>query len=137
MATCVAANVVSDHIIPNVEPNNLESLFVNVIFHANKQLTIGNIYRLPSAPADSTMCTLSTLNSLGKQNEAIIFGNFNCNLLGCSSPKDRNLFDSIHLIQLITELTRIDSKSKSSSLLDWILFSNPDGIIKSLSYLTA
>ena len=40
--TYVAANLVSDHISPTVEPVNFECLFVNIIFHENKQLTIGN-----------------------------------------------------------------------------------------------
>lgn len=63
-ATHVPANSISDHIISTVEPNNFECLFVTVIFHANKQLTIGNIYRPPSAPADSTMCTGNKMNEL-------------------------------------------------------------------------
>ncbi len=129
MVTYVAANLVSDHISPTVEPVNFECLFVNIIFHENKQLTIGNIYRPPSSPADSTMRILSTINSLGRQNKFIILGDFNCNWLDRSSHKDRNLFDSVHLTQLINKPTRVDSRS--SSLLDWILVSNPDRIVKS------
>jgi len=34
---------ISDCLSSNVEPINLESLFTNIIFHENKQLTIGNI----------------------------------------------------------------------------------------------
>lgn len=46
VATYVAANLVSDHIIPVVEPVNFECLFVNIIFHENKQL-IGKFTGLP------------------------------------------------------------------------------------------
>lgn len=75
------------------------------------------------------MCILSTINSLGRHNELIILGDFNSYWLHCSSHKDRNLFDSVHLTQLINEPTRVDHRS--SSLLNWILVSNPDRIVKS------
>ena len=75
------------------------------------------------------MCILSTINSLGRHNELIILGDFNSYWLHCSSHKDRNLFDGVHLTQLINEPTRVDYRS--SSLLDWILVSNPDRIVKS------
>ena len=58
-------------------------------------------------------------------------GDFNRNYLDRSSAKDRNLFNSANLTQLITEPTRVDPVHLSKSLLDWILVSHPDRIIKS------
>lgn len=74
VATSVAANLASNHICPSVEPVNFECLFVSIIFNENKHLTIGNIYRPPSAPVDSTLSFLSTINSLERHNELIILG---------------------------------------------------------------
>lgn len=128
MVTYVDANLISECIIPEVDPVNFESLFINIIFHVNKRFIIGKIYRPPSAPSDSTKCILSTINSLAKHKELIILVDFNCNWLDRSSPGDKN-FSSVNLTQLIKEPTRVDSRS--SSLLDWILVSNPERIFKS------
>lgn len=129
VATYISASLVSERVIPNVEPDHFECLFIRVTLQANKKIIIGNIYRPPAAPSDSTMCILSTINSFDKQHELILLGDFNSNWLDCSSAKDRNLFGSVNLTQLITETTRIDSRS--SILIDWILVTNPDRIIKS------
>ncbi|XP_044218812.1 uncharacterized protein LOC122989855 isoform X1 [Thunnus albacares] len=59
----------------------------------------------------------------------IILGDFNCNWLDRSFSNDRNLINSVNLTQLIKEPTRVDYRS--SSLLDWILVTNPERIIKS------
>ena len=53
-------------------------------------------------------------------------GDFNGNRLDCSSPTDRNVFGSVKLTQLINEPTRVDYWT--SSLLDWILVTNPERI---------
>lgn len=100
-----------------------------VIAICNCKLIIGNIYRPPSAPSGSTMCILSTINSFDKHHELIILGDFNNNWLDRSSANDRNLFGSVNLTQLIMEPTRVDNRS--STLIDWILVTNPDRIIKS------
>lgn len=75
------------------------------------------------------MCILSTITSLKKHNEMIILGDFNINWLDRSSSSHQNLFSSINLTQSINEPTRVDIRS--SSLLDWILVTNPERIIKS------
>lgn len=129
VATYVASHLNSKRIIPNVEPVNFECLFTNIIFHENKTLTIGNIYRPPLAPADSTKCILSTIDSLEKHNELIILGDFNRSWLSHSSANDRHLVHGANFTQLINEPTRIDPRS--SSWLDWILITNPGRIIKS------
>lgn len=126
MFTYVDANLIFECIIPEVDPVNFESLFINIIFHVNKRFIIGKIYRPPSAPSDSTKCILSTINSLAKHKELILLVDFNW--LDRSSPGDKN-FSSVNLTQLIKEPTRVDSRS--SSLLDWILVSNPERILKS------
>ena len=131
VATYVSSNLCSELVIPNEKPLHFECLFIKIIFHANKHLIIGNIYRPPDAPAESTQCILSTINSIDHLNEIIILGDFNRNYLDRSSAKDRNLFNSANLTQLITEPTRVDPVHLSKSLLDWILVSHPDRIIKS------
>ena len=129
LATYVDSNLHSERLTPAVEPVHFESLFINIKFHDNKHLTIGNIYRPPSAPAHSTECILSTINSFDSHNELIILGDFNKNWPSHSCTNDRNLFRSVNLTQLIKEPTRVDNRS--SSLLDWILVTNPGRIIKS------
>ena len=116
-------------ITPNVEPVNFKCLFTSIIFHENKTLTIGSIYRPPSTPADSMKCILSTVNSFQKHSELIILGDFNSNWLSHSSTNDRHLFHGANFTQLINEPTRVDPQL--SSLLDWILVTNPERIIKS------
>lgn len=123
------ADRATECVSPNVAPTNFECLFTNIIFHENKQLTIGNIYRPPSAPTDSLNGSLATINSLDRHNELIILGDFNNNWLDRTFSGDGNLFGSVGHTQLITELTRVDGRS--SALLDWILVSNPDRNIKS------
>lgn len=116
-------------LIPNIQPFNFECLFIKVTRHTNKKLIIGNIYRPPSAPSDSTMFILSTINSFEKHFELFILGHFNSNWLDRFSVNDRNLFGSVNLTQLIKEPTRVNHRS--SSLLDWILVTNPERIINS------
>lgn len=129
VATYVDVNLSSERIIPEVDSVNFECIFINIIFHENKHLIIGNIYRPPSALSDSTQCILSTINSLCRHKKLIILGDFNSNWLNRSSDGDKNLFSSVNLTQLIKNPTRVDSKS--SSLLDLILVSNPERIVKS------
>lgn len=116
MATYVAANLVVERVTPTVKPLNFECIFINISLHENKHLTIGSIYMPPSAPSDSTMCILSTINSLKKHNEMIILGDFNINWLDRSSSNHRNLFSSVNLTQSINEPTRVDIRSSSVRL---------------------
>lgn len=116
-------------IVSSIEPINFESIFVKITFHANKSLIVGSIYRPPSAPTDSLLNILNTISSLDKSNtkELIILGDFNRNWLDHSSTKGKNLIKSVNLTQLINEPTRVNGQS--SSLLDWILVTNPERII--------
>lgn len=123
LLTYVSSNLTAELLSPNVKPQYFEGLFVKIIFHENKRIIIGNIYKPPSAPAESTDCILSTINSLDCNTEKIILGDFNSNWLDRSSHRDRNLFNSINLTQLINEPTRVGPSS--SSLIDWILVSHP------------
>ncbi len=58
VVTYVSVNLLSECATPTVDPVNFESLFVNIMLHDNKHLTIGTIYRPPSAPSDSANCIL-------------------------------------------------------------------------------
>lgn len=124
LATYVASRLNSKCVIHNVEPLNFECLLTNITFHENKTSTTSNIYRPPPALAGSTECILSTINSFEKHNELIILGDFNNNWLSHSSTNDRHSFHSTNFTQLINEPTRVDPRS--SSLLDWILVTNPE-----------
>ncbi len=63
MAVYVSSDLVSELIIPTVEPLHFECIFVKVIFHSNKCITIGSMHRPPSSPAESFNCMISTITS--------------------------------------------------------------------------
>jgi len=67
----------------------MDVLFVAIIVHENKQLTIGNIYRPPSSPTDSINDILAAINSLDRHNELIILCDFNNNWFNRSSSGDK------------------------------------------------
>ena len=62
-------------------------------------------------------------------NELLLLGDFNRNWLDKSSNTVKSKCNSINLTQLITEPTRVTKNTMS--LLDWILVSHPNRIIKS------
>ena len=64
VATYVSSKLSSELVTPNVNILHFECLFVKIILHENKHLTIGNIYRNPSAPTETTNCIISTINSI-------------------------------------------------------------------------
>ena len=86
MATYISSNLTAELITPTVKPTHFECLFVKIIFHQNKYITVGNVYRPPSAPVESSKCLMSTPS----KNEMIILGDFNKNWLDKSSGKDKN-----------------------------------------------
>lgn len=102
---------------------------MKITLHANKYITIGNIYRPPSAPVESINHMISTINSIKLKNEIILLGDFNKNWLDKSANNDKNSFGNLNLTQVISEPTRITSSCQS--LLDWILVSHPDRFLKS------
>jgi len=129
VASYISSTLVSELATPKDNPLYFEAVFVKIILHKNKQIIIGNIYRPPKAPVESTKNIISTINSLDAHTEMIILCDFNNNWLAGSCRQDHNLFSSSNLTQIITEPTRSDSKS--TSLLDWILVSHPGRIISS------
>jgi len=129
VATYISSHLSSELIMPKERAVYFECLFVNIVFHENKQISIGNIYRPPNSPVESTNCILATINSLDHVNELILLGDFNRNWLDRSSTYEKNLFNGLNLTQLITDPTRVVNKSKS--LLDWILVTHPNRILQS------
>ena len=129
VVTYVSADLASELIVPTVEPVHFESIFVKVILHENKYITIGNIYRPPSAPAVSFNCIVSTINSIHEKNELVILGDFNRCWLDKASKNAKHIIGNLNLTQLINEPTRVTPTCQS--LLDWILVSHPNRIIKS------
>jgi len=129
LLTYVSSNLTAGLILPTVNSLHFECLFVKIILQENKRLIIGNIYKPSNAPAGTTECILSTVNSLDCTSEKIILGDFNSCWADNSSRNDCNLFHSINLTQIINEPTRVGPSS--SSLLDWIQVSHPDRILQS------
>jgi len=99
VATYISSTVVSELATPKENPLHFEVLFVKIILHKNKQIIIGNIYRPPKAPVESTKNIISTINSLDAHTEMIILGDFNNNWLAGSCRQDRNLFSSSNLTE--------------------------------------
>lgn len=97
IATYVSSNLVSELIIPHVEPLHFDCIFVKVALHENKCITIGNIYRPPSAPAESFNYMISTINYITCRNEIIILGDFNKNWIAEFSSKEKNIFGNLNL----------------------------------------
>lgn len=123
MAIYVSSEIISEVTIPTVEPLHFECVFVKVIFHTNKCIIIGSIYRPPSSPAETFDRLISTISSISCKNEIILLGDFNKNWLDKSSDKVKKLLSSLNLTQLIKEPTQITPTTQS--LLDWILVSHP------------
>lgn len=111
VSTYVLSNLASKLIIPDIEPQHFECIFVKITLHANKYITVGNIYRPPSAPADSLHNMITTINSIKFKNELTLLGDFNKNWLDKSAIKDINGFGDLHLSQLISEPTRVTRTS--------------------------
>lgn len=129
VATYVSRNLTAERIYPTVEPVNFESFSVKIVLQNNKNIIVTNIYRPPSEPADSMKNIIATVTSFKNKSEMIILGDFNSNWLHRSSSKDKSLVASANLTQLITEPTRVSQRS--STLIDWILVTNPDRIVSS------
>lgn len=129
VAIYISSRFASELITPKLTPRLFEGIFVKLIFHVNKHLIIGSIYRPPPVHPESAKCILSTITSFEHSSELIILGDFNINWLDRSSTDDKNLFKSINLTQVISEPTRENPRSKT--LIDWILVTHPERIIKS------
>lgn len=130
VCTYISSHLKSQRIFPKMRPDHFESIFVKVTLHANKQLIIGNIYRPPSSPkSESVRNIITTLSSLGESHEIILMGDFNLNWMDPLTLAERNMFNGANLTQMIKEPTRISGNSKS--LIDWILVTHPNRIIKS------
>lgn len=56
MAPYVSSHLTSEFILPHLDPKLYECLFVEVNLHENKYVTIGNVFRLPSAPPGPSSC---------------------------------------------------------------------------------
>lgn len=77
VAIYVSIGLVSELVIPSVDPLYCECIFVKVILHLNKCLTIGSIYRPPSPPIKSFNSLIATINSIFGKNFIILLGDFN------------------------------------------------------------
>ena len=106
-------------------PKQFDLLVLSIKLSNSSLLTVARCYRPPSAPA----CTLPALSSLlapYTKSEFVLLGDLNWDLL---KPPDQVLkqWDSLNLSQIITNLTRYDSKHpEKATLLNVILTNNHD-----------
>ena len=70
LLTYISSSLTSELTIPTENPLYFECLFVRIIFHENKRLIIGNIYRPPNSPTESTNHMLATINSLDHSSQS-------------------------------------------------------------------
>jgi exonuclease III len=89
VATYISSHLSSELIMPKERAFHFECLFVNIAFHETKRITIGNIYRPPNSPFESTNCILATISYLDYANLLILMGDFNRNWLDCSSSHEK------------------------------------------------
>ena len=83
----------------------------------------------PSSPVESFNCLTATINSISCRNLFIILGDFNINWLDKSSNKEKHILNSLNFTKLINEPSQITPRTLS--LLDWILVTHPNRIIRS------
>uniref|UniRef100_A0A3B1JMQ8 Reverse transcriptase domain-containing protein n=1 Tax=Astyanax mexicanus TaxID=7994 RepID=A0A3B1JMQ8_ASTMX len=105
-------------------PKQFELLVVKLKLSTNFVLTVAVCYRAPSAPALS-LTVLSEFLAPFITSEFVLLGDLNWDML---NPPDivQQQFDALNLSQIISESTRPNLKSPSSStLLDLILTNTP------------
>lgn len=106
-------------------PKQYECLVLNLVLGNNARLTLGGVYRPPSAPP-CTLCKLSDILSNYANSELLILGDFNLDWLSPVSDKLKDICTELNLTQLITKPTRPNFKNPvKSTLLDIILTNTP------------
>lgn len=118
---------------PQIIPDEMEAVCIDVMKPNSKAFTILSSYRPPNGDSDKFYKCLETIiakvDNEGK--ELFILGDLNTNLLSVETNKTKRLFKGLaelyQLTQLINEPTRITESSKS--LIDIILTNMPNRIV--------
>ena len=119
------------------EHENIECIWIEVLFPKSKGIMIGNIYRPPdpSKYSDSDFNdkldeVLNAVHVSDEKKEILLLGDLNCNFLESACKRQLKQVFSMHgLKQIIQNATRITKSS--ASLIDIVLSSNPERIINS------
>eukprot|EP00794_Sanderia_malayensis_P002144 gene2144-2438_t len=103
----------------DLEDDNIECIWIEILFPKSKGFLIGVIYR----PPDSSKHLPETFNEtfesmlskvISEDKECILTGDINCNYLERSDHKElKAIFSSFNLKQLISSPTRITKESKT------------------------
>ena len=115
-------------------PENIEAVCIEVIQVKSKPVLVTSLYRPPNTKAE-IFDLINTLieNIDGENEEFILVGDFNCDLLAINKSTLTNRFlDILNLFQLnqvIEEPTRITSYTQT--LLDLFITNKPENIINS------
>ena len=107
---------------------NVESMWIEIYLKRSKSLYVGFIYRNPDELIDwiDDFIDMTEAVSL-TDNEIIMFGDFNMNLLK-TNQRWTQTFQNLNLNQIINQPTRVTSSS--STLIDHIYVNNPNHIIE-------
>ena len=94
----------------------LESVFIEIIQKERKNIVVGSIYRHPCMQHIEYLKPLSE-KLISENNEVILLGDFNIDLLKCDSNKNVSDFLGIiystNLLPKITSSTRLTSRSQT------------------------
>lgn len=113
----------------DLEQDDIECLWFEILFPKTKRFLIGIIYRPPDSskylPADFNCKFESMLSTLSAENrECVLLGDMNCNYLVNSDHKElKSILVSFGLKQLVKSPTRITKESKT--LIDVICSTEP------------
>ena len=105
------------------ESSTIEQLWVKISIGRCKPIILGACYRPPKSPV-SHLAALenSLLEVISTNQEILLVGDFNCNFLKPQESPNKELIEMIssyHLIQVITEPTRVTAETQT--LIDLII----------------
>ncbi|CAC5371646.1 unnamed protein product [Mytilus coruscus] len=111
-----------------LEKDDIESIWVEIIFDHQKPILLGNIYRPPNSNAKWITKFESMLTNVDiEDKEKIILGDFNIDLASRKIPaKWSHLKNIFNLSQIVSVPTRVTQTS--STLVDHIYSNKPDNI---------
>ena len=121
------------HLRTDLQKNDIETCWVQIIHPNTKLLFVSSVYRAPDANVDNVIDNLSKCHSIIQENaiEVISLGDFNvdCKQRLTATSRLQTLARMFSFEQIITSATRI--KNTSESIIHLIFFNNIHGIVAS------
>ena len=124
-------DTVSFNVRQDLEEENFEAVFVDILFPKSRPFLVGVCYRPPS-DCNFLAKFRGVIDRLDLANEAYILGDFNVCMSKAQSSLARQylgILNSFSFTQLITDPTRITASTKS--ILDHILTNSVSKVVKS------